>query len=113
MHNKSLKENAKIGKVVILPSSFEGSAENLKKNFINSTILVQKFEKLTYFLMMICNGKWPEILYNIGPHESINDQPDIAVKVFEGKLEALIHDLTGNHVLEKIIAYTHVIEFHI
>ena len=33
------------------------------------------------------------------------------VKVFEGKLKALIHDLTGNHVLGRCIAYTYVIKF--
>ena len=52
LHNKSLKENAKIRRMVILPSRFEGSARNMKQNFLDSTVLVQEFGKPTYFLMM-------------------------------------------------------------
>ena len=56
LHNKSLKENAKIGRMIILPSSFEGIARNMKQNFVNSTVLVQQYGKPTYILTMTCNG---------------------------------------------------------
>ena len=94
--------------MLILPSSFEGSARNMKQNFVDSTVLIQEFGKPTYFLTMTCNGEWDEILANI-----VNpiDRSDIVVKVFEGKLKALIRDLTENHVLGRCIAYTYVIEF--
>ena len=111
LQNKSIKENAKIGRMIILPSSFEGSARNMKQNFIDSTVLIQEFGKPTYFLTMTCNGEWDEILENIEPHENASDRPDIVVKVFEGKLKALIRDLTENHILGRCIAYTYVIEF--
>ena len=95
--------------MVILPFRFEGSARNIAQNFVDSVVLVQEFGKPTYFLMITCTGEWDEILANIGLHENPVDRPDIVVNVFEGKLQALISDLTENHVLDPCMAYTYVI----
>jgi hypothetical protein len=39
------------------------------------------------------------------------DRPDLIIRVFKIKFDALIKDLTENMVLGKVVSYTHVIEF--
>ena len=49
LQNKSIKENGKIGRMIIFPSSFEGSARNMKQNLIDFTVLVQEFGNTNLF----------------------------------------------------------------
>ena len=47
--NKSIKENGKIGRMIIFPLGFGGSARNMKQNLIDSTVLVQEFGNTNLF----------------------------------------------------------------
>ena len=45
LQNKSVRKICKIGRMIILQSSFEGSARNMKKNLIDCTVLVKNLGK--------------------------------------------------------------------
>jgi len=45
------------------------------------------------------------------PGKTATDRPDLTVRVFQLKLQALLDDIIKNSVLGKVIAYTWVIEF--
>ena len=80
----------KVGKIVILPSTFSGSPRALEQNYIDSMTLVQKYGKPDLFITMTCNPKWSEIVENVKQNEEIINRPDIVVKVFCQKIKYLI-----------------------
>lgn len=57
--NKNDNGNMRIGKMVILSSSFTGSSRLMKEIFLDSTIIVQKYGKPDFFITwrVIQNGK--------------------------------------------------------
>lgn len=111
LNDKSQKNNTKVGKIVILPSSFGSGPRALKQNFLDAMVLVQEFGRPDLFITFTCNGDWEEIKENLKENESPADRPDLITRVFEGKLKALLKDLTENNILGRVIAYTYVIEF--
>ena len=111
LNNKSITNNTKVGKMVILPSSFGSGPRAIKQSFLDSMVLVQEFGLPDLFITFTCNGEWQEIQENLRENESSADRPDLVARVFEGKLKALLKDLTENDILGKVIAYTYVIEF--
>ena len=94
--------------MVILPSSFGSGPRALKQNFL---VLVQGFGRPDLFITFKCNGDWEEIKENLKENEYPADRPDLITRVFDGKLKALLKDLTENNILGRVIAYTHVIGF--
>eukprot|EP00965_Chrysotila_dentata_P157177 5192733-Pleurochrysis_carterae.AAC.1 len=72
---------------------------------------------------MTCNSKWPEIerethknhpqqaqtstAPNYTPKYNASDRPDLIARVFKGKLDALLKELTYDHVLGQPIAHLH------
>ena len=111
LHNKSIVENKRIGKMVILPSSFGTGPRAMQQNFLDSMVLVQQFGRPDFFITFTCNGNWEEIVNNLRPGEQPTDRPDLTSRVFEGKLQSLIHDLTKRNILGKCIAFTYVAKF--
>ena len=99
------------GKMVILPSSFGTGPRAMQQNFFDSMVLVQQFGRADFFITITCNGNWEEIVNNLRPSEQPTDRPDLTTRVFKGKLQSLIHDLTKTNILGKCIAFTYVVEF--
>jgi len=54
--------NGRIGKMIILPSTFIGSPRNMLQNYQDAMAIVSKFGKPDLFITMTCNPKWREIL---------------------------------------------------
>ena len=63
------------------------------------------------FVTFTCNPEWPEIQQELLPGQTSQDRPDLVSRVFKLKLDALMDDLFNKHVLGKVIARMHVIEF--
>lgn len=101
----------KIGKMIILPSTFVGSPRALHQNFIDAMSLVQTYGKPDLFITMTCNPKWKEITENIGKNEEIINRPDIVVRVFYQKFKQLKEEILKKNILGECIAHTYVIEF--
>ena len=104
-------ENVTVGRIVILPSSVEGSQRNMYQKYQDAMTIVTKHGKPDIFLTMTANPKWPEIQENLLPHQYASDRPDIVSRVFTLKLKELLDDLLERHVLGHITAFVYTIEF--
>src|SRR6266581_2467165 len=93
MNNISETQNVKVGKPVILPSSFIGSPRAMQQNYQDAMALVRKYGKPDYFITMTCNPKWKEISENLEEWQKPEYRPDLVARVFKLKLKELQKDL--------------------
>ena len=112
-HINSQAEQHKLtpGKIVILPSSFQGSPRAMQQNYQDAMAIVSKFGRPDLFLMFTCNPKCKDITDNLADGQRAEHRPDIVARVFKHHLKELLHDITGKHVLGIPVAYIYVIEF--
>jgi len=73
--------------------------------------MIAKYGKPDLFLTFTCNPKWREISENLHDGEIPINRPDLLARVFKLKLKDLLEDITVHHVLGKVVAKVHVIEF--
>lgn len=52
---------SKVGRRIILPTSFIGGLGDMRKRYMDAMALVQCFGKPDIFLTMTCNPNWLEI----------------------------------------------------
>lgn len=109
--NRAQLESVTAGKIVVLPSTFEGSPRNMTQRYQDAMAIVQKYGKPDLFITMTCNPKWTDILSSLKDNEAPADRPDIVSRVFKCKLNELKKDLLKNNVFGKVIAFVYVIEF--
>ncbi|XP_025271022.1 uncharacterized protein LOC112639908 [Camponotus floridanus] len=69
--------NGRIGKMVVLPSTFTGSPRNMLQNYQDAMAIVSKPD---LFITMTCNPKWREIEENLLPGQQASDRPNIFMK---------------------------------
>ena len=72
--------------------------------------LVAKYGRPDAFITMTASPRWAEVMSNLRPGEQAHNRPDLIARVFRQKLRALLHDLTVEHVMGRVIAFTYVIE---
>ncbi|KAL7290846.1 hypothetical protein TKK_0015580 [Trichogramma kaykai] len=111
LNKRSNNDNLRIGKVVILPSTFIGSPRYMLECYHDSMAIVRKMGKFDLFITMTCNPQWKEIQDNLLPGQQTSDRPDICARVFNLKKNALIDFITKEHFFGKVSAYLYVIEF--
>ncbi|GBM67404.1 hypothetical protein AVEN_188003-1 [Araneus ventricosus] len=70
-------ENICTGKLIILPSSFQGSPRHMQQNYQDAMAMVRKFGKPDLFLTFTCNPSWSEILNSMEGVQSPEDRLDI------------------------------------
>ena len=63
------------------------------------------------FVTFACNPNRPEVKPEVESRQSSSDRPDLTARVFNLKLNALMHDLVHKHVLGKVIGHIHVVKF--
>ena len=95
-------DSYKLGHIVILPSSFQGSPRTMQQTFQDAMSIVSKFEKPDLFIKFTCYPNCTDIL-NALP--AGHNRPDIVARVFKIHLEEMLFDLKSNHVLGVPIAY--------
>jgi hypothetical protein len=110
--NQYDNQGNRIGRTVILPSSFIGSIRNLKQQYNDAMAIVLQEGQPDLFITMTSNSEWPEILreMELSRTQSIF-RPDIEARVFKIKLDELIRLITKNHIFGVSIAHLHVIEY--
>ena len=62
-------ENARPGRIVVLPSSFPGSPRNMNMHYQDAMAIVRKHGKPSLFITFTSNPKWPEITQNIEQYQ--------------------------------------------
>ena len=105
------QELVRLGKKVILPSTFIGGPRHMAQLYQDALSIVRRFGKPDYFITFTCNPHWPEIQRELLYHQKASDRPDLCSRVFQLKLGELLEDLTKRHVLGKAIAFVYTIEF--
>ena len=101
----------KIGKKVILPSSFISGDRFMHQHYQDAISLLRRFGKPHLFITMTTNPDWREIKENLRPGEKAIDRPDIVARVFKLKKQQLIRDIQKEMIFGKCIARIHTIEF--
>ncbi|XP_076945580.1 uncharacterized protein LOC143616712 [Bidens hawaiensis] len=103
---------SKVGRTVILPSSFTGGARYITQNYLDAMTLCKWFGYTDFFLTITCNPKWPEVTRFLKDTTlKSKDRPDILYRLFKIKLDALLKDLKDKKVLDKVQAVVYTIEF--
>ena len=95
----------------ILSSSFSGSPRWYNAKFQDGMAICREYHKPDFFITMTCNPNWPEIKDQLSEGQTVQDRPDIVARVFKLKKDQLMQDLKSGHVLGKVAAHMHVIEF--
>ncbi|KMQ89447.1 hypothetical protein RF55_10925 [Lasius niger] len=103
--------NGRIGKMVILPSTFTGSPRNMLQHYQDAMAIVSKFGKPDLFITMTCNPKWREIEENLLSGQQASDRPDICARVFNIKKDYLIDLIVKQKFFGEVAAFVYVIEF--
>lgn len=106
-----INDAPRIGKNVILPSSFLGSPRHMHQLYQDAMAIVREKGKPSYFITFTCNPQWKEITDNLYNHQKPCDRPDIVSRIFNIKANQLLNDLTKNQIFGKVSAYVYVIEF--
>ena len=104
-------ENARVGKIQILPSTFIGSPRYMLQCYHDAMTQTQKKGKPDLFITMTCNPHWKEIEDNLLPGQQPSDRPDICTRVFHLKKNALLHSIVKEKFFGEVSAYIYVIEF--
>ena len=81
LNKKKDNDRVRMGKMVILPSSFSGSPRSIKQNFLDSMTIVQRLGKPDYFITMTCNPNWKEIKENLFNNNLVINRPDIVESI--------------------------------
>ncbi|XP_062081843.1 uncharacterized protein LOC133788390 [Humulus lupulus] len=82
----------------------------MRKRYMETITLVQRYDKPDIFLTMTCNPNWPEITNELSPHEESQNRPNLVARVFHAKLEELKDQLFKRQIFGKVSAYVYVIE---
>ncbi|KAL1309905.1 hypothetical protein AAHE18_17G212000 [Arachis hypogaea] len=103
---------ARLGKRIILPSTFTGGPRYMMNNCKDAFIICRYAGYPSYFITMTCNPEWDEIkreVTSIGL--KAEDRPDILCRVFKIKLDGLIDDLKEEKIFGKILGYVCTVGF--
>jgi hypothetical protein len=83
-----------MGKRTVLPASFTGGRRYMLQNYYDGMAICRDYGPPDFFITFTCNPKWPEIAEGIlEAGQRPTDQADIIVRVFNLKLEELLHDI--------------------
>lgn len=111
LHQRVEHTGDRLGKMIILPSSFIGSPRNMQNNYHDAMAIVRQFGKPDIFITFTCNPKWPEITSKLEPGEKAHFRPELIVRVFHEKLKSLINDINKKNIFGKVSTLIYTIEF--
>ena len=101
----------KLGKRIVLPSSYPGSPRAMQQNYLDAMALVRKYGRPDFFITMTANPMWPEIQQELRPGERSSDRPDLVARVFRLKMASLLDDVIKKGALGLVLAYAWTVEF--
>lgn len=83
-----------MGKLTVLPASHTGSRRYMIQNYHDGMAICRVFGSPDFFTTFTCNSKWREIEEGIlEPGQKATDRADIVVRVYNMKLEEMLHDI--------------------
>jgi hypothetical protein len=97
--------------VVILPSSYPGSARNMHEHFMDSMARVNKKGKPDLFITFTCNPNDPDILKCLLPGQTPSDRPEIVTRVFKLKKDELLKEIVDKKIFGTVVGDVWTIEY--
>ena len=90
LYSDSHRLNIQPGRMIILPSSFNGSPRTMQQNYQDAMAIVSKFGKPDLFLTFTCNPKGQAITENLPDGVNVENRPDLVAWVFKRQLHKLL-----------------------
>ena len=88
------EEGSEVGKMTVLPASYTGGRRYMIQNYHDGIAICREYGPPDFFITFTCNPKWLEISEAIfEPGQKTCHRNDLIVRVFNMKLEELLHDL--------------------
>ncbi|XP_074314231.1 uncharacterized protein LOC141649439 [Silene latifolia] len=100
-----------VGKRIVLPPSFLGGPRDMRRRYLNTMALVQKYVKPDLFLTITCNPNWPEVKAELTPGELSQNRHDVVARVFHAKLTRLRKLIREKKIFGEVDAMINVVEF--
>ncbi len=101
----------RIGRPVILTSSFSGSPRWYQAKFQNGIAICREYRKPDFFITMTCNPNWEEIKSNLLPNQTAQDRPDLTSRIFQLKKQQMVDDFVKGGIFGRVVALMYTIEF--
>ena len=102
--------HARIGRQVILPSTFDGGPRDMHQRYQKAMACVREHGKPDLFITMTCNPKHPDIIAALG-ETKVEDRPDVVSRVFKGMLDSLVDDIVMKSIFGDVASAIYSIEF--
>jgi len=109
--NQGETDPANVGRMNVLPRSFNSSPRFMVQKYQDAMALVREFGKPDLFITMTCNPKWPEIVRCLQEGQQPNERPDLIARVFHLKHRELMNDISKRAVFGPVKGYVWSIEF--
>lgn len=110
IQRNALAQGREAAPAIILPSSFTGSARNMRQLCLDAMAIFGTIGKPDLFITFTCNTRWLEITSNLLPGEEPHDRPDMVTRVFHLKLKDFMKDITDG-IFGKVKGFVYTIEF--
>lgn len=107
-NDATIAQSNRVGRRIILPSTFHGSPRYMYQLYYDAMAMVSEFGIPNYFITFTCSSEWEEI--KIIERNSLNAS-DLYARVFNLKVKALLEDLIHRQALGEVIAYNYSIEW--
>ncbi|CAF4096225.1 unnamed protein product [Rotaria sordida] len=75
--NEAEIEGLRPGRVIIIPSSFQGSPRAMQQNYQDAMAIVRKYGKPDLFITFTCNPIWRKVEEQLFPGQTPSDRPDL------------------------------------
>jgi len=103
--NRGCIQGTEMGKMTVLPASFTGGRRYMIQNYHDAIAICRQYGPPDFFITFTCNPKWLEIAEGIlEPGQRATDRAEIIVRVFNMKLEELLHDLRDGTPFGRCVA---------
>ncbi|GAB0097572.1 uncharacterized protein DMENIID0001_132240 [Sergentomyia squamirostris] len=100
------------GVAVLLPSSFPGSPRNMVQRYSDAMSMMAALGKPVLFITFSCNPTWPEMVDNLKPYWSREDQVTLQCRSgFHITLKDFVKQLVDDMIFGRVKYYTYSIEF--
>ncbi|XP_021301588.1 uncharacterized protein LOC8068817 isoform X2 [Sorghum bicolor] len=97
--NRGCMEGSEMGKMTVLPASFTGGRRYMIQNYHDAIAICREYGPPDFFVTFTCNPKWPEIAEGVlEAGQRGTDRADVVVRIFNMKLEELLHDIRSGTV---------------
>uniref|UniRef100_A0A914YRQ3 ATP-dependent DNA helicase n=1 Tax=Panagrolaimus superbus TaxID=310955 RepID=A0A914YRQ3_9BILA len=110
LNNYEQRNGVRIGKSVVLPSTYLMGPRNQSETWHDTMASTQKNGTPHWFATMTCNPEHPDIVNNLYDNQKACDRPDLVDTVFDLQVKDFIEQMKSGR-FGKVKCFTYVTEF--